>query len=115
MPTQTETPPATCGKSNGWLDEGVTLKCSIRRRLWPMTKKQYDSRKVSVGKVKKSIAAIASRCQRTTMFGFTLIRHRGQADLTRRATTEKDLWKLAKPGRELRRVFWIGVDRHRGY
>src|SRR5258708_24025260 len=39
----------------------VTLKCRILRRSWPMTKKQYRTPKVSVGTVKKSIAAIASR------------------------------------------------------
>jgi hypothetical protein len=31
------------------------------RRLWLITKKQYSTRKVAVGTVKKSIAAIASR------------------------------------------------------
>src|SRR5271165_3354436 len=33
----------------------------IVRRSWPMTKKQYNTPKVRVGTVKKSIAAIASR------------------------------------------------------
>src|ERR1700730_4304057 len=39
----------------------VTLKCRILRRSWPITKKQYRTPKVSVGTVKKSIAAMASR------------------------------------------------------
>src|SRR4029077_19080650 len=39
----------------------VTLKCRIFRRSWPMTKKQYRTPNVSVGTVKKSIAAMASR------------------------------------------------------
>jgi len=39
----------------------VTLQCRIRRRSWPITKKQYRMPKVSVGTVKKSIAAISSR------------------------------------------------------
>jgi hypothetical protein len=39
----------------------VTLQCRIRRSSCAMTKKQYRTPKVSVGTVKKSIAAIASR------------------------------------------------------
>jgi hypothetical protein len=39
----------------------VTLKPRICRRSWPMTKKEYRTPNVSVGTVKKSIAAIASR------------------------------------------------------
>jgi hypothetical protein len=39
----------------------VTFQRRIFRRSWPMTKKQYRTPKVSVGTVKKSIAAIASR------------------------------------------------------
>jgi Putative transposase len=39
----------------------VTLKCKIFRRSWPITKKQYRTPNVSVGTVKKSIAAMASR------------------------------------------------------
>jgi hypothetical protein len=39
----------------------VTLKCRTLRRSWPMTKKQYRTPNVSVGTVKKSIAAMASR------------------------------------------------------
>jgi hypothetical protein len=39
----------------------VTLKCRILRRSWPMMKKQYRTPNLSVGTVKKSIAAIASR------------------------------------------------------
>jgi hypothetical protein len=31
----------------------------MRRRSWPMTKKQYRTPKVSVGTVKKSMAAMA--------------------------------------------------------
>ncbi|HXF13376.1 MAG TPA: hypothetical protein VN517_09495 [Terriglobales bacterium] len=38
----------------------VTLKCRIRRRPCPMTKKQWSTPNVIVGTVKKSIAAIAS-------------------------------------------------------
>ena len=38
----------------------VTLQCRIRRRSWATTKKQYRTPKVSVGTVKKSIAAITS-------------------------------------------------------
>src|SRR5262249_19007920 len=39
----------------------VTLQRRILRRSWPMRKKQYRTPKVSVGTVKKSIAAIPSR------------------------------------------------------
>jgi hypothetical protein len=39
----------------------VALKCRIRLRLWLIAKKQYNTRKVAVGTVKKSIAAITSR------------------------------------------------------
>ncbi len=42
-----------------WLTGNI--ECRIFRRSWPMTKKQYRTPKVSVGTVKKSIAAIASR------------------------------------------------------
>src|SRR5215472_6530788 len=38
----------------------VTLKCKTRRRSWLMMKKQWSIVKVTVGTVKKSIAAIAS-------------------------------------------------------
>ena len=41
--------------------ERAGIKCRIFRRSWPMTKKQYRTPKVSVGTVKKSIAAMASR------------------------------------------------------
>ena len=39
----------------------VTWKRRILRRSWPMTKKQYGTPNVSVGTVKKSMAAMASR------------------------------------------------------
>ena len=39
----------------------MALKCRNLLRLWLITKMQYSSRKVDVGTVKKSIAAIASR------------------------------------------------------
>ena len=39
----------------------VTLKWRILRRLCSMTKKQYKTRKVRVGTVKKSIAVMTSR------------------------------------------------------
>ena len=39
----------------------VTLKCRILRRPCSITKKPYSTRKVAVGTVKKSMAAIASR------------------------------------------------------
>jgi hypothetical protein len=39
----------------------VTLKRRIFRRSWPITKKQYRTPNVSVGTLKKSIAAMASR------------------------------------------------------
>ena len=39
----------------------VTLKCRILRRSCSMTKKQYKTRNVAVGTVKKSKATIASR------------------------------------------------------
>ena len=39
----------------------VTLQRRIRRRSCAITKKQYSAPKVSVGTVKKSIAAMASR------------------------------------------------------
>src|ERR1017187_6607860 len=47
----------------GWR---VTLKCRMRRRSWPMMKKQYRTPKVRVGTVKKSMAAIAS-CPASTI------------------------------------------------
>src|SRR5262245_19074665 len=40
---------------------GVTLKCRILRRPCSMTKKQYNTRNVAVGTVKRSRATIASR------------------------------------------------------
>src|SRR6516225_10194245 len=39
----------------------VTLKCRMLRRPWLITKKHYSIRKVAVGTVKKSMAAMASR------------------------------------------------------
>jgi hypothetical protein len=39
----------------------VRLKGRMLRRSWPITKKQYRTPKVSLGTVKKSIAAMASR------------------------------------------------------
>jgi len=39
----------------------VTLTCKIRRRSWLITKKQYSTRNVIVGTVKKSMAAMTSR------------------------------------------------------
>jgi len=38
----------------------VTLKCKMRRRSWLIRKKQWSTLKVTVGTVKKSIAAMAS-------------------------------------------------------
>jgi hypothetical protein len=51
---------------NCWITQAlvgclVALKCKMRRRSWAITKKQYRTPKVSVGTVKKSIAALASR------------------------------------------------------
>ncbi len=43
------------------LGNRVTLKWRIFRRSWPMVKKQCSTPKVSVGTVKKSVAAMASR------------------------------------------------------
>ena len=40
---------------------GVTLKCRILRRSCSMTKKQYTTRNVAVGTVKRSKATMASR------------------------------------------------------
>jgi hypothetical protein len=54
----------------------VTLQYKIRHRSCAMTKKQYSTPKVTVGTVKKSIAAMASRwllrktAQRFTGLGF---------------------------------------------
>src|SRR5882762_5783035 len=50
-----------CCTTQSALGLRVTLKCRILRRSWPMTKKQYRTPNVSVGTVKKSIAAMASR------------------------------------------------------
>ena len=50
-----------CCTTQSALGFRVTLKCRIFRRSWPMTKKQYRTPNVSVGTVKKSIAAMASR------------------------------------------------------
>src|SRR5260370_41461237 len=50
-----------CCTTQSALGFRVTLRCRIFRRSWPMTKKQYRTPNVSVGTVKKSIAAMPSR------------------------------------------------------
>ena len=52
---------ATAVRLQGAVGFRVTLKCRILRRSWSMMKKQYRTPNVSVGTVKKSIAAMASR------------------------------------------------------
>ena len=52
---------ASAARSIGQLGFRIRLKRRILWRSWPMTKKQYNTPNVSVGTVKKSIAAMASR------------------------------------------------------
>src|SRR5438552_8801280 len=93
---------AHCCTTQRALGFRVTLKHRILRRSWPMTKKQYRTPNVSVGNVKKSIAAIAWR-------GF---RRNASQRLAGSETlgalfTQRETFLSDRPNPRLRRSRWI--------
>src|SRR5215470_15615813 len=71
----------------------VTFRRRILRRSWLMTKKQYKTRKVSVGTVKKSMATIAWRWLRRKLSQCGQISGLRGPRRSQRETVGSDPWK----------------------